>query len=139
MFETAISQPVMILSHETARHFFSDEAPIGRTLRIGPSTGNGRRDDVTVVGVVGDVRYLELEQVPGNTMCGWGRTAPPNVPPSPMLPPKPMATADRLGYGDDARTSPRVADGFAHQLLDGLISEPSQVPQKLPVIYEIRS
>jgi hypothetical protein len=32
-----------------------------------------------------------------------------------------------LGYGDDAGTSPRVANGFSHQLLNGLISEPSQV------------
>jgi hypothetical protein len=32
-----------------------------------------------------------------------------------------------LGYGDDAGTSPRVADGFRHQLLDGFVSEPSQV------------
>jgi hypothetical protein len=32
-----------------------------------------------------------------------------------------------LGYGDDAGTSPRVAGGFRHQLLDGFVSEPSQV------------
>jgi hypothetical protein len=43
----------------------------------------------------------------------------------------------RLRYGDDARTSPRVADGFAHQLLYGLISEPSHVGQKLAVMHEI--
>jgi hypothetical protein len=32
-----------------------------------------------------------------------------------------------LRYGHNAGTSPRVTDGFSHQLLDGLISEPSQV------------
>jgi hypothetical protein len=33
-----------------------------------------------------------------------------------------------LGYGDDAGTRPTVTDGFSHHLLDGLTSEPSQVP-----------
>ena len=43
---------------------------------------------------------------------------------------------ERLGDGDDAGTSPRVADGFAHQLLNGLVSDSGQVPQKLSVMRE---
>jgi hypothetical protein len=39
-----------------------------------------------------------------------------------------------LRYGDNTGTSPGVADRFSYQLLDGLISEPGQLPQKLSVM-----
>jgi hypothetical protein len=43
-----------------------------------------------------------------------------------------------LWYRHNAGTSPRVADGFSHQLLDGFITEPSHVGQELSVMHKIR-
>jgi putative ABC transport system permease protein len=52
------AQPVMIISQATAKKFWGDEDPIGRTLRrsADPSTA------FTIVGVVGDVRSTVLTQ-----------------------------------------------------------------------------
>jgi len=42
------------------RRFFSDEEPIGRTIRLGLGRGRGRMAGGEVVGVVGDVKELSL-------------------------------------------------------------------------------
>lgn len=42
-----------------------------------------------------------------------------------------------LGDGDDTGTSLWVADGLTHQLLDGLIAEPSHISQELSVAHEV--
>ena len=47
--------------------------------------------------------------------------------------------AKGLGDGDDSGTGFGVADGFGHQLLDRLISEPRQISEQLPVIQEVGS
>jgi putative ABC transport system permease protein len=56
------AQPLsVILSREAARRFFADDDPIGRTLPMG-------REQMTVVGVVDDVRYAGVAQKPEPTM-----------------------------------------------------------------------
>ena len=50
--------PVMIISQATARKFWGDSDPIGRTLRRSADP----RTAITVVGVVGDVRSTALTQ-----------------------------------------------------------------------------
>ena len=51
--------PVVVVSQSTARHFWPDQDPIGRRLRLGPPTG-GRT--VAVVGVVPDTRWRDLRE-----------------------------------------------------------------------------
>jgi len=48
-------------------------------------------------------------------------------------------TSKSLRDGDDARSSVLVADGFAHQLLEGLIGEASEVTHELSVSHEVRA
>ncbi len=62
--DTADSLPVAILSHAGAERFFPGEDPIGKRIRF-------RRSDMSrpwleVVGVVNDVRYRALVDIPGN-------------------------------------------------------------------------
>ena len=54
-------RPVVIMSDATARRFFGDEEPIGRTLTL-PTLRDGvkGRAEMTVVGVVAPVRYSGL-------------------------------------------------------------------------------
>jgi putative ABC transport system permease protein len=55
--DSSKTNPVVVISQATARHFWGDDEPIGRTLH--------RRSDptqFTVVGVVGDVRNNALNQ-----------------------------------------------------------------------------
>jgi putative ABC transport system permease protein len=52
------AEPVMIVSESTARKFFGDEDPIGRTL----TRSADLKTPFTVVGVVGDVRNTALNQ-----------------------------------------------------------------------------
>ncbi len=57
----ASTRPVMIISIGTARRFFGDRDPIGRSLPLRlPPSADGTRGDVTVVGVVPDVKYAGL-------------------------------------------------------------------------------
>ena len=55
--DTATAPSVMILSRATARTFWGDEDPIGRTVR---RVADGK--DYTVVGIVGDVRSTTLNR-----------------------------------------------------------------------------
>jgi predicted permease len=55
--------PVMIMSVDTARRFFGDGDPIGRTMTL-PVTRNGRNgpsEEMTLVGVIADVKYSGLD------------------------------------------------------------------------------
>jgi predicted permease len=60
--DTAASEPVMLINETMARNVFPGEDPIGKVILrpCGP--------DRHIVGVVGDVRHLALEQASGNEM-----------------------------------------------------------------------
>ena len=47
------------------------------------------------------------------------------------------SVAKRLRDGDDAGTSLRVADGFTHQLLNGLVSESGKISQEFSVVHKV--
>jgi hypothetical protein len=47
-------------------------------------------------------------------------------------------TSEALRHGDDSGSSVLVVDGLRHQLVNGLIGEPSEIGEKLPVVHEIR-
>jgi putative ABC transport system permease protein len=55
-------QPVMIMTADTAKRFFGDGDPVGRSTKI-PYIRNGQngQEDVTLVGVVANVKYTGLE------------------------------------------------------------------------------
>jgi predicted permease len=50
------SIPVAMISQSMARRYYAAESPIGKRLRLGDANG----PEVTIVGVVGDVRYRDL-------------------------------------------------------------------------------
>jgi hypothetical protein len=54
---------VAIVSASTARYYFGGDDPIGRTILLG-----GRRDRLTVVGIVGDTRHERLRDLPPRTV-----------------------------------------------------------------------
>jgi predicted permease len=60
--DTATSEPVLVLNETMARALWPGEDAVGKTLR--DVCGGDRR----VVGVVGDVRHLALEQGSGNEL-----------------------------------------------------------------------
>jgi predicted permease len=70
--DTATSAPVALISQEFQRRYFSTEDPIGRQVHIGPpaflqiAPGGNVTDssDVTVIGVVGDIRNAGLAHPP---------------------------------------------------------------------------
>jgi predicted permease len=66
--DTSMSQPVILIDTEMERRFFGDRDPIGTTLPLGLEIVDGRRADVTIVGIVGDVKYLGLDQASGTTI-----------------------------------------------------------------------
>jgi putative ABC transport system permease protein len=61
--------PVMIMSVETAQHFFGNGDPIGRTLSL-PVFRDGatHNADMTLVGVIADVKYSGLERPADNAI-----------------------------------------------------------------------
>jgi predicted permease len=54
--------PVMIMNLDTARRFFGQDNPVGRTMSL-PVSRNGKngREDMTLVGVVSNVKYSGLD------------------------------------------------------------------------------
>jgi putative ABC transport system permease protein len=52
---------VVLISDAAARKFWPDENPIGKPIGIGP---NGFTDRVEIVGIVGDVRYGQMDEAP---------------------------------------------------------------------------
>jgi predicted permease len=61
--------PVMMMSADTARRFFGDGDPIGRTMTL-PAVRNGtnRSEEMTLVGVVANVRYSGLAAEPDDAV-----------------------------------------------------------------------
>lgn len=57
--DTATSEPVMLVSETSARSLFGGHDAIGRRVRVGGSADGPWR---TVVGIVGDVRHVELNE-----------------------------------------------------------------------------
>jgi putative ABC transport system permease protein len=60
--DTETSQPVIIINQSTAERFWPGQDPIGKRLRFGRFAQTGR-PWLTIVGVVGDARYREIEAV----------------------------------------------------------------------------
>jgi putative ABC transport system permease protein len=61
--DTARSRPVVVLSESAARRFFPDEDPIGKRIVVGWRRPEGLpKAGGEVVGIVGDVRELGLDQ-----------------------------------------------------------------------------
>jgi putative ABC transport system permease protein len=58
--DTASSQPVMIMSARTAQRFFGERDPIGNVLSL-PVLGRKGPVNVTLVGVVGNIKYNALD------------------------------------------------------------------------------
>ncbi len=56
--DTLTSLPVVIVSQAFARTYFGNESPVGKRIReADPTTTDGSRPWMEIVGVVGDVRY----------------------------------------------------------------------------------
>ena len=53
--------PVVVINEAFARRMFGDEDPIGRLLRLGPSSPVRQ---ATIVGIVGDLRHQRLDAAP---------------------------------------------------------------------------
>jgi putative ABC transport system permease protein len=60
--DTAQSQPVAVISETTARTYWPGQDPVGAHVFLEDAGGNAR--DVLLVGVVGEVRLLDLETAP---------------------------------------------------------------------------
>jgi len=71
--DDASAPPVTVISQETARRAWGDADPLGRVLRV---VGSGK--EFTVIGVVGDVRVLQLNLEPGPAtyFSSWSRLWP---------------------------------------------------------------
>jgi putative ABC transport system permease protein len=57
------SSPVAIVSQEFVNRFFTGADPIGKRLTFAPAT-NLPEQEFTIIGVVGDVRYIGLDRQP---------------------------------------------------------------------------
>jgi predicted permease len=62
--DTSTSQRIVIISEHTAKTLFPRDNPIGRHYNLGPD--NKPEDDVTVIGVVKDVKLDDLAEEPVN-------------------------------------------------------------------------
>jgi putative ABC transport system permease protein len=60
--DTEQSQPVIIINQSTAERFWPGQDPLGKRLRFG-RFAQTERPWMTIVGVVGDARYREIEAV----------------------------------------------------------------------------
>ena len=61
--------PVMIMSAETARHFFGDGDPLGRTLSLPVfRDGKTRNASMTLVGIIAEVKYSGLDRQADNSI-----------------------------------------------------------------------
>jgi len=59
--DRADAPPVVVINESCARRLFGDEDPIGRQLRLGPSSPVRQ---ATIVGIVGDLRHQRLDVAP---------------------------------------------------------------------------
>ena len=61
--------PVMIMSADTARHFFGEGDPLGRTLSLPVfKDGSTHNASMTLVGVISEVKYSGLERPADNSI-----------------------------------------------------------------------
>lgn len=71
-FRDAGRPRVAIINKAMARHYFPNQSPIGKNIRVDrdSSTGGWHGDDqrYEVVGVVGNAKYVELRDAPPRTM-----------------------------------------------------------------------
>lgn len=61
-YDTAVSPSVAVISKATADRFWPDKDPIGRRVRLGPV--GSERAWIEIVGVVGDLRNPDADQMP---------------------------------------------------------------------------
>jgi predicted permease len=54
------SQPVVLISQSTAKRLFPNEDPLGHQMFFGTDNGTGLL--TTIVGIVGDIRYVSLDK-----------------------------------------------------------------------------
>jgi putative ABC transport system permease protein len=59
--DRADAPPVVVINESLARKIFGDEDPIGRQIRLGPSSPVRQ---ATVIGIVGDLRHQRLDVAP---------------------------------------------------------------------------
>ena len=58
---------VIIINESSARHFFGESSPIGKTIGLPRPGKRGERDDYEIIGVVGDARYNRIDEEPRKT------------------------------------------------------------------------
>ncbi len=67
--DSATAPPVMIMTAGTARRFFGAGDPIGRTMSLPVlRDGTAGREEVTLVGVISDVKYSGLQAAPDDAV-----------------------------------------------------------------------
>jgi predicted permease len=69
--------PVAVINESLARKFFGNEDPIGRQIRLGPSSP---LRTATIVGIVGDLRHQRLDTAPNPEVYLNYLQAPPYAP-----------------------------------------------------------
>jgi predicted permease len=114
--DTSSTEPVMLINETMARALWPGEDPIGKVI-LGPCSPERR-----VIGVVGDVRHLALEQTAGNEMYMPMRQCPDQSSADLVLrstlPPAQLASAVRAALkpiapnlaGNDFRTLQQLVD-----------------------------
>jgi predicted permease len=118
--DTAASEPVIVINETMARTVFPGQDPIGKYLL------GGCAKERRVVGVVGDVRHLALEQDSGNEMyipmrqCGDQPSA--DLVVRSTLPPAQLATAIRAKLQPIAANLPGNDFRMLQQLVDRSVS-----------------
>jgi putative ABC transport system permease protein len=118
--DTATSEPVMVINETMARALWPGEDPIGKSI-LGDCAKERR-----VVGVVGDVRHLALEQASGNEMYIPMRQCP-DQPSMDLvvrttLPPEQAARAVRAALQPIAANLPGKGFRPLQQLVDKSVS-----------------
>jgi putative ABC transport system permease protein len=121
------AEPVMLMSAATARRFFGEGDPLGRTL---PLRLGGGKDavDVVLVGVVGEVKYVGVESSPGSTIyLPYARWPVPNVFLVARTATDPVAAVPLIRH-EIAAVDPLISVWSA-QTLDDILSEATAQPR----------
>jgi predicted permease len=113
----AHAPPVLVINEAFARRMFGDDDPIGRQLRLGPSSPVRRG---TIIGIVGDLRHQRLDAAPVPEVYVTYRQGPPVAP---LLV---FRTAD-----DPARLAPSIRSAIRDV-------DPSIVPSNVRTMDELR-
>ena len=110
--------PVVVINETLATRMFGDEDPIGRQLRLGPSSPVRR---ATVIGIVGDLRHQRLDVAPAPEVYINYLQGPPVAP----LPRD--SHRRRSGAARRSRSAPRLAK-----------SMPAIVPSNVRTMDDLR-